>query len=162
HRFLNPVGRMHGHLYWNLLGQWEELKCGLRKAGADAHDRKKPLTLHGIGVDTWGVDFGLLGKGGEVLGNPFNYRDRRTAGMLDRLGLPTKILPEIIPSGTVLGPLSADVARECEVEPIPVIAPACHDTGSAVAAVPVESNGAEGDWCYISSGTWSLMGVEVP
>jgi rhamnulokinase len=44
------------------------------------------------------------------------------------------------------------------VGPIPVIAPACHDTGSAVAAVPAEG----ADWCYISSGTWSLMGVELP
>src|SRR6185295_17047929 len=43
---------------------------------------------------------------------------------------------------------------------VPVIAPACHDTASAVAAVPAES-GAGGDWCYISSGTWSLMGVEL-
>jgi len=78
--------------------------------------------------------------------------------MLEKLGLPTKILPEIVPSGTILGPLRADVAQECGVGEVPVIAPACHDTASAVAAVPAKGT----DWCYISSGTWSLMGVEIP
>ena len=52
HRFSNPNGRMNGHLHWNLLQQWEELKTGLRNAGA---------SLAGIGVDTWGVDYGLIG-----------------------------------------------------------------------------------------------------
>src|SRR5215218_7478269 len=57
--------------------------------------------------------------------------------MLEQLGLPTRVLPEIVPSGTVIGPLGADVAKECGVtDAIPVIAPATHDTGSAVAAVP--------------------------
>src|SRR5687768_240838 len=70
HRFANPTGRMNGHLQWNLLAQWEELKTGLRKCAG--------TKLAGIGVDTWGVDFGLLGRGGEILGNPFHYRDSRT------------------------------------------------------------------------------------
>jgi len=244
HRFANPMGRINGHLYWNLLAQWEELKTGLRKAAVEQHgDQKSPVTLHGIGVDTWGVDFGLLSPSGEILGNPFNYRDSRTDGMFDlafarvpreqifestgvqfmeinslyqlmsmnetrsalleiagtllfvpdlfnylftgvrkcefsivttsqmydprkktwakemmeKLGLPTKILPEIVPSGTVIGPLQMSVADECGVEQIPVIAPASHDTASAVAAVPADGT----DWCYISSGTWSLMGVEL-
>src|SRR5688572_5269975 len=78
--------------------------------------------------------------------------------MLEQLGIPTRILPEIIPSGTVLGPLSKDVADECGVGPIPVIATAGHDTASAVAAVPATPGES---WCYISSGTWSLMGVEL-
>src|SRR6185312_345255 len=77
--------------------------------------------------------------------------------LLANLGLPTNILPEIVPSGTVLGPLQKEVADECGVPPVPVIAPACHDTASAVAAVPATGS----DWCYISSGTWSLMGVEI-
>ena len=245
HRFSNPMGRMNGHLYWNLMGQWEELKAGLRKAAFQQQgDQRTPVTLHGIGVDTWGVDFGLVAQSGEVLGNPFNYRDSRTDGMLERafsrvpreeifqatgiqfmqinslyqllamkeggseilkaartllfvpdlfnylftgqrkcefsivttsqmydprrktwatpvlekLGLPTDILPEIVPSGTVIGPLREDVAKECGVGRVPVIAPATHDTASAVAAVPAEGT----DWCYISSGTWSLMGVELP
>jgi rhamnulokinase len=60
-------------------------------------------------------------------------------------------------AGTVLGDLSPQVAQECGVGRTPVIAPASHDTASAVAAVPAEGT----DWCYISSGTWSLMGVEL-
>ena len=78
-------------------------------------------------------------------------------GMLKELGLPTKILPAIVASGTILGQLKSDVANECGAKVAPIIAPACHDTGSAVAAVPAQGEG----WCYISSGTWSLMGVEL-
>ena len=77
HRFANPTGRMNGHLHWNLLAQWEELKTGLRKAAASG------MKIDGIGVDTWGVDFGLVGHGGEILGYPYHYRDTRTDGMLD-------------------------------------------------------------------------------
>lgn len=77
--------------------------------------------------------------------------------MLERLGIPSRILGEIVPPGTVLGSLLPSVAEEVGLSDVPVIAPACHDTGSAVAAVPFES--AAG--CYLSSGTWSLMGVEV-
>jgi len=248
HRFPNPNGRMSGHFQWDLLAQLEQLKTGLRRA-AD-RSRGDLSEIHGIGVDTWGVDFGLVGRDGDVLGNPFHYRDRRTDGvmertfgrvsrqkifdvtglqfmqfnslfqllamqeaksqaldaaetllfmpdlfnylftgvrkaefsiastsqlldprtgnwasaLLDELGLPTRILPPIVPSGTVLGALSEDVAAECGVAgTIPVIAPACHDTASAVAAVPAAPapTGADVDWCYISSGTWSLMGVEI-
>ena len=240
HRFANPNGKINGHYHWNLLGQWEELKTGLRKTVADLTE-----PLAGIGIDTWGVDYGLVGRGGEVLGNPFMYRDGRTdgvmertfarvpkqdvyaatgiqfmqfntlfqliaaresasslleaaetmlfvpdlfnylftgqrrcefsitstsqmydprkrtwaIGLLERLGLPTHILPEIIPSGTVLGDIRREVAEECGVRgSIPIIAPGTHDTASAVAAVPAQGDG----WCYISSGTWSLMGVELP
>ncbi len=77
--------------------------------------------------------------------------------LLRQFDLPAHILRPLVPSGSVLGPLSAEVARECNVPSIPVIAPASHDTGSAVASVPAEGP----DWCYISSGTWSLMGVEL-
>jgi rhamnulokinase len=80
-------------------------------------------------------------------------------GLLERMGLPTRILPPIIASGTLLGMLRDDVAMECQMPPVPVIAPATHDTASAVAAVPVQAGSQ--DWCYISSGTWSLMGVEL-
>src|ERR1051325_9069102 len=225
HRFSNPNGRMNGHLYWNLLGQWEELKRGLRKTAAD-HTGKDALS--GIGVDTWGVDFGLLGRNDELLGNPYMYRDSRTEGMLDvafakvpkaeifaatgiqfmqinslfqllamrqqrssildaaetllfvpdlfnylftgvkkcefsivstsqmydprkrdwarelmtRLDLPTHILPEIVPTGTVLGNLRSDVAHECECGEIPVIAPGTHDTAGPGAPVPAEG----ADW----------------
>ena len=240
HRFANPTGRMNGHLHWNLLAQWEELKSGLRKTAAGGG-----VKLDGIGVDTWGVDFGLLASSGDVLGFPYMYRDSRTDGMmekvfarvprdavfeatgiqfmqlntlyqvfamseewnsifhvadkllfmpdlfnylftgvqkaefsiattsqmydprkktwatemLEKLEIRSEILPEIVPSGTLLGPLRADVAKECGCGEVPVIAPACHDTASAVAAVPAAAD--RDDWCYISSGTWSLMGVEI-
>ncbi len=78
-------------------------------------------------------------------------------GLVQRFGLPTRLLGTIVQPGTVLGPLRASVAAETGLTPAPVIAPASHDTGSAVAAVPAGS----GTWAYISSGTWSLMGVEL-
>ncbi len=242
HRFPNPNGLMNGKLQWNLLQQWEELKTGLRKTVAgDA-----AVKLDGLGVDTWGVDFGLIGPGGDVLGNPVMYRDPRTNGMmesifarvpreqvfgatglqfmvfntlfqleavrtrtpqildaaesllfmpdlfhylfsgqrtiessiastsqmvdprtqqwatdlLNKLGMPTRLLGKIVPAGTIIGTLKSDVASECGVRSdVPVIAPASHDTASAVAAVPAKEGSSS--WCYISSGTWSLMGVEL-
>jgi rhamnulokinase len=239
HRFSNPSGKMLGRLQWNLLAQWEEIKTGLRKTSADLRGE-----LAGIGVDTWGVDFGLLSESGEILSNPTMYRDPCTDGtmerafakvpreeifratgiqfmqintlfqlialkerrndllqmaqtmlfvpdllnyllcgskkselsiastsqmydprkrrwateILEKLEIPTRILPEIVASGTVLGNLREKVAGECGAKISPVIAPGCHDTASAVAAVPVEEGE---DHCYISSGTWSLMGVEL-
>ncbi len=238
YRFANPNGRINGHYHWNLMAQWEHVKAGLRKA-VEARPG-----LASIGVDTWGVDFGLLDRNDELLGNPFMYRDGRTDGMMEKvfdlvsreqvfeatgvqfmqlnslfqlmamrqarspkldaadtllfmpdlfnflftgekvnefsiattsqmydprargwarglleaLDLPAHILRKIVPSGTVVGPLLKDVAEECGVGRLPVIAPGCHDTASAVAAVPAEGE----DWAYISSGTWSLMGVELP
>ncbi len=80
--------------------------------------------------------------------------------MLKKLGLAADIFPEVVPPGTKLGRLRADVARETGAERIDVVAPATHDTGSAIAAVPTEHTGSA-RWAYISSGTWSLMGVEV-
>jgi rhamnulokinase len=234
HRFANPNGKMNGQLQWNLLAQWEELKTGLRNAGG---------ALDGIGVDTWGVDFGLVGPGGQVLANPVMYRDSRTDGVmakafaqvpkdrlfhatgiqfmqfnslfqlmamrptgaalleaaqtllfmpdlfhylfsgvrkseqsiastsqmydprkkdwawpiLGELGVPARLLAPVVPSGTVLGELLPEIAQECGVGRMAVITPASHDTASAVAAVPAEGEG----WCYISSGTWSLVGVEL-
>jgi rhamnulokinase len=242
HRFANPNGRLNGHLHWNLLAQWEELKIGLRKSAAGGS------AIDAIGVDTWGVDFGFLDRNGDLLANPYMYRDAQTdgmlekafakvpraeifeatgiqfmqlnslyqlmalaerkssllemartmlfipdlfnyfftgqlaaefsiattsqmydprkrgwaTGMLNKLGLPTHFLPKVVPSGTRLGNLRPEVAAECGATgDIPVIAPGCHDTASAVAAVPVSSSDGAG-WCYISSGTWSLMGVEIP
>jgi rhamnulokinase len=80
--------------------------------------------------------------------------------MLRRFDLPTDMFPEVVPPGTKLGPLREDVARRCGLKRIEVVAPATHDTGSAVVAVPTENTGSA-NWAYISSGTWSLMGVEV-
>src|SRR5882724_5072807 len=78
HRFANPMGKINGHLHWNLLAQWEELKTGLRKS-CDGVD-----SIRAVGIDTWGVDFGLIGRDGEVLGNPYMYRDTRTDGVMEK------------------------------------------------------------------------------
>jgi rhamnulokinase len=236
HRFANPTARMNGHLFWNLAGQWEQVKIGLRRAAQ--------FQPESAAVDTWGVDFGLLGRGGEILGNPYHYRDHRTKGVMERaiarvgrerifrstgvqlmpintlyqlmamrdadssalaaaqtllmmpdlfnflltglcrgeytiatttqmfdvaaanwatplleaFELPTSILPQITQPATVLGSLRLDVAAECGLPSLAVVAPASHDTASAVAAVPAAAGQ---DWAYISSGTWSLMGVEI-
>src|SRR6267142_3707936 len=80
--------------------------------------------------------------------------------LLKRFNLPTKILPEVVQPGTRIGSLRKSVAKRCGLSEISVIAPASHDTGSAVAAVPTRQT-EQGSWAYLSSGTWSLMGLEV-
>ena len=75
--------------------------------------------------------------------------------LMERLGYPTDIFPEIVKPGTVLGNLTEEIARQVGYS-CKVVAPATHDTGSAVLAVPASDS----DFLYISSGTWSLMGVE--
>lgn len=89
--------------------------------------------------------------------------------LFDALGLPASVFPPIVPSGTCLGPLLPDVVAETSLSGVEVIASCSHDTGAAVAAVPVsaqitnpKSPIANPLWAYISSGTWSLMGVEIP
>jgi rhamnulokinase len=247
HRFPNGPVRMLDTLYWDLPRLFEEIKTALGKGTSRGGG------LDGVGIDTWGVDFGLIGRGDTLLGNPVHYRDARTDGMLEaafsrvsreriyeitglqflpfntmyqllalsrsrsplldvaetllmmpdlfgwlltgrragertdasttqlldprsgtwsdelcrELGLPRAILPELIEPGSELGPLRSSVAEEVGLtRPVMVIAPATHDTASAVAAVPAKtstsSSGAPPDWCYLSSGTWSLLGVEVP
>jgi len=240
HRFANRPVRMLNSLYWDVGLLWEELKAGLKKAAREGG------AVRSLGVDTWGVDFGLLAADGSLLGQPFHYRDERTANVLDRvfrrvprpelfratglqflpfntlfqlftmaeagapalaaadkllwmadlfhywftgravaeytlastgqmldphtqcwaepllgrLGIPLRFLPEIVPPGTVLGGLHGSVLAEMQglgLERAVVVAPAEHDTGAAVAAVP----GVGERWAYISSGTWSLMGVEL-
>jgi rhamnulokinase len=80
--------------------------------------------------------------------------------LLKRFNLPTKILPEVVSPGTKVGSLHKSVASRTGLNEISVIAPASHDTGSAVAAVPTTQT-EQGTWAYLSSGTWSLMGLEV-
>ncbi len=244
YRFENGPVEVAGRLYWDLLGQWSDVRQGLRAA---AH--KSPDGVVSVGVDTWGVDFGLLGRHDELLGNPYHYRDSRTNGMmskafgivsreeifrasglqfmqfntlyqllamklsasplldmaetllmmpdlfhwlmtgvkcnemtdastsqfynpmqgdwacdlLQRFSLPTGILSKITPPGTTLGPLRPSVAAECGLPNTKVVLPGTHDTASAVAAVPARSRpGGPPDWCYISLGTWALMGIESP
>jgi rhamnulokinase len=88
-----------------------------------------------------------------------NAAERRWAtGLLAKLGLPTRILPEIVAPGTTLGTLLPGVCEETGIKGAPpIIAPGTHDTASAVAAIP----GLDATSAYISSGTWSLMGVEI-
>ena len=74
------------------------------------------------------------------------------------LGLREDLFAPICPSGTRLGPMKANLAAEVGLPPMEVIATCSHDTGAAVAAVPADG----GNWAYLSSGTWSLMGVESP
>ncbi len=244
YRFENGPVQAAGRLYWDLLNQWSHVVNGLRAAASLHGDR-----LQSIGVDTWGVDFGLLGRGDELLGNPYHYRDPRTTGMLDRasaavsreeifdqtglqfmqintlyqllamrhgnsplleqatsllmmpdlfnwlltgsktneftiasttqfydprrkawakpllekLHLPAHILGSIVQPGETIGTLLPRVAAATGLTRLPVVVPGTHDTASAVMAVPATSvTSAQPDWCYISSGTWSLMGVELP
>jgi rhamnulokinase len=77
------------------------------------------------------------------------------AELLERLKLPARLLPDIVPAGTDLGPLAPALVDELGLEGVRVVAPATHDTGSAVAGAPLEEG-----WAYVSSGTWSLVGVE--
>lgn len=75
HRFSNGPVHLHGHLYWDVLRMWSEIKHGLHLAATRG-------SLSGMGVDTWGVDFSLLDAAGNLIGNPYHYRDNRTDGML--------------------------------------------------------------------------------
>jgi sugar (pentulose or hexulose) kinase len=235
HRFSNDTVCTGGRMYWDVLRLLFEVKTAINKA-VKAHK------IDAIGIDTWGVDFGMLNEHGELLSSPNHYRDERTVGMpeevfetvpakelysltgtqtmrintlyqlyylakyrpellkmtdkilfmpdlfayfltgakraeatiastsnflnpvtktwrtdlLDRLGIPTSVLPEIIQPGESYGMLSKELCEEFDCEPIPVIAVCTHDTASAVAAAPTE-----GDFVYISCGTWSLFGTEL-
>ena len=254
HRFANIPVRLPTGMHWNLLDLWQNVLTGVRKAAE--HCRANGLELVSVGVDTWGVDYGLLTRGGELLGMPYCYRDERNPAamravlerlgggrlyeatgiqfmpfntifqlaatrsanpeLLDRaarcaflpdllhyfltgvvvnestiastsqmvnprgdaavagssatgvwakdllaeLGLPTAMLGEIVPPGRRIGVILPALAETLGLErPVWVTAPACHDTASAVAAVPASSGQ---EWSYLSSGTWSLMGVELP
>lgn len=82
--------------------------------------------------------------------------------LIQKLGYPLEKFPEIVPSGTRIGTIGEDVAETLRLEPrfrnFPIIASVSHDTGAAVTAVPADKGS---NWAYLSSGTWSLVGVEV-
>jgi rhamnulokinase len=237
HRFPNGAVRTLDTLHWDVLHLYRKMLNALRRSATELGG------IDCLGVDTWGVDFALLGRGGTLLGNPRHYRDPHTEGimeavfarvprqeifrqtglqfmrfntlfqlaalqrdrsplldlaetllfmpdlfnywftgikvneltdastsqmldpktkswahgLLQALGLPVHIPGSLVSPGTVLGPLRSAVATETGIQPVPVIATASHDTAAAVAAVPAEGAA----WAYISSGTWSLMGVEL-
>ncbi len=78
--------------------------------------------------------------------------------LIQTLRLPPKLLPQVVPSGTVLGPLRSDIAKQTNLEDVQVVASCSHDTAAAVAGLPAAGQ----NWAFLSSGTWSLMGVELP
>jgi rhamnulokinase len=244
YRFENGGVEVLGNLHWDLLGLWTHVRNGMRAAGSRAG-----AEIVSVGVDTWGVDFGLLGRDDVLLANPSHYRDPRTNGMMERafsivsreeifrhsglqfmqfnslyqllamklanspvldvakrlllmpdlfhwlmtgvksneftdatttqfynpiqgdwatellkkFGLPTEILGPLSEPGTDLGPLRPDLGAESGLASAHVVLPGTHDTASAVMAVPAASRpGQRPDWCYISLGTWALLGVESP
>jgi sugar (pentulose or hexulose) kinase len=79
HRFPNQPVMLRGHRFWNILGLWNDVLDGLAKA------RKRAGTQDSIGVDTWGVDYGLVDKQGFPLSQPFQYRDWRTNGIMEQV-----------------------------------------------------------------------------
>src|SRR3990172_7210012 len=88
-----------------------------------------------------------------------NPRKRAWSQALIReFGIPEHLFPEIVPSGTILGPLLSSIGEETGLRGIKVVAGCSHDTGAAVAAVPAQGE----QWAYLSSGTWSLLGIESP
>lgn len=129
---------------------------------------KSPLLKSAQTLLMMGDLFGYLLSGKRAC----EYTNASTTQMLDprtrtwndaliaRLGLPRKLLLELSPPGTILGPILPDLAARTGIAPaVRVIAPGTHDTASAVAAVPVGA-GSE-TWAYLSSGTWSLLGAEL-
>lgn len=235
HRFENIPVQMCGTLYWDLPRLFHEVKQGLVKAAQSGG-------FESLAVDTWGVDFGLIGRDGHLLELPVHYRDSRTEGMtekafefidkklfykitgnqfmdintvfqllslklnrphmlknaetlllmpdlfgymltgkkraelsiasttqmmdaekqswsgtvLDALGIPKEILPEISMPATELGVLSEEICSELDIPAARVISVCGHDTQCAAAAAPTE----EDDFIFISCGTWSLFGTE--
>lgn len=79
HRFGNRQVRLGDHVYWDFPSLFEDMKVGLKKAAA------KGYNIESIGIDTWGVDFGLIDREGNLIGNPVCYRDARTSGICDKL-----------------------------------------------------------------------------
>ena len=223
HRFPNIPVQTPNSLHWDVLRLWHEITTGIGAVAGAAS----------IGIDSWGVDYALLDSAGQLLANPYHYRDPRTDGAMEwvfermprrevfartgiqfmplnalyqlaasirdgsplldhaatmltiadlfnywltgsktcefteastmqlynpnlddwdpeimaAVGIPTDILTPIVQPGTNIGSYAG----------IDVIVPACHDTGSAVVAVPTTSE----NYAYLSSGTWSLLGLEL-
>lgn len=79
HRFQNRSVKMGNHLYWDFLYLFEEMKTGMKLAV------QKGYAIKSVGIDTWGVDFGLIDKEGNLLGNPVSYRDNRTTSLTKEL-----------------------------------------------------------------------------
>lgn len=234
HRFPNRPLERAGSLRWDVSTLWAEMRKALAIAGTSK--------LEAIGVDTWGVDYALLDEHGELLEDPYHYRDARTNGamdevfkvvskddiyaitgiqfmpintlyqlvaakkvssqalsaaaclitipdlfhywltgnavceftnatttqmvnsatrlwatdLMDRLSLPSRLPAPIVEPGSVIGSLLPEGSEGTALAGTPIIAPASHDTGSAVAAISAREGTA-----FVSSGTWSLVGTEL-
>jgi rhamnulokinase len=239
HRFPNGPQQVGNHLVWDVERLWGEILRGLLKAATKTEGH-----IDSVGVDGWGVDYTLLDKQGNRLGQAFCYRDARNVPAMEKtlskvpqkrmyeitgiqflpfntvyqlvahveefpeqwdraacwltlpeyfqfrltgvvaaeyteasttqlldvwtrtwsreltsaLGLSLEKFPPIVQAGAVLGKLHAEVSDEVGLADTQVIAPACHDTGSAVAGIPFPHEG----MAFISSGTWSLVGTVLP
>lgn len=239
HRFPNGPVNLNGSLYWDILRTFGEIKSALHNCAlSDNRD------IASMGIDTWGVDYGLLDKNGKLLENPYCYRDERTTkgimeelfrvipkeelyritgtqflnfntiyqlytlvkerpealsnasdmlfipdllkyfltgvkqteytiastsqmlsaaerswayDVTDKLGIPRRLLGEIVAPGSICGKLLPAVREEIGGIDPKIINVASHDTAAAVVAVPSQKD----DFIYISSGTWSLMGKEL-
>ena len=79
HRFPNDPVQVGARLHWDILRLFHEIKEGLLKA------KHQGISLRSMAIDSWAVDFGLIGKNGELIGNPYHYRDRHTDGIMERL-----------------------------------------------------------------------------
>lgn len=231
-RFPNDPIRRNGSLRWDIHRLWSEMKWAL--------DDVSGTRLESVGLDTWGVDYALVGQDGALVEEPYHYRDTRTEGIMEAvlervpaeriyastgiqflpintlyqlyaacrstpdviaaaralvtipdllnywltgrlnaeytnatttqlvdaktrswavdlladLDLPTRLLMPIVEPGTVMGPITNEVSAAAAGTP--VVAPACHDTASAVASV-----WGGGATAFLSSGTWSLLGTEL-
>jgi rhamnulokinase len=234
HRFRNEPVEYGGSLHWDVARLWFEVRKALTCL--------EQTEIAGIGVDAWGVDYALLGERGELLQNPYHYRDRRTEGVMDevfrkvskeeiyratgiqfmpintlyqlyaaqrdtasivaaatrlvtipdlfnywltgsavceftnatttqfvdpvgrrwatnlleKLGVNSRMLSPIVEPGSIVGTLLPSITNNSSLAATRVIAPACHDTGSAVAAITARDGTA-----FLSSGTWSLIGTEL-
>jgi rhamnulokinase len=114
-------------------------------------------------ADYFNASFSGIQAAEQSLASTTQIYNPKTQGWSDKLvamlGIPKSLFPKIVPSGTVLGPVNAEMKRHPALAQTQVIATCSHDTGAAVAAVP--ASGKE-SWAYLSSGTWSLLGAELP
>jgi rhamnulokinase len=237
-RFRYPAREVDGHLRWDFAAILREIRAGLGAAAERARATGREVVS--VGVDSWGVDYGLVDRDGRLLEDPISYRDERTEGimprvfarvpreeifvrtgsqflpintlfqlaahveqglpasahrllmipdlvtaalagrevteftnatttqmvhvetrrwdtpLLDRLGLPSALCGEIVEAGTGVGHLLEGADDDHGLAGVSLTAVATHDTGSAVAGTPLDDG-----WAYISSGTWSLVGLEI-
>ncbi len=108
---------------------------------------------------TTGEEMVEMIRQGLYLGICYNPIQRDWAwSLLEVFGMPPEVFPKIIPPGTVLGCMLPRLSEELQLGSVPIVAPACHDTASAVAAVPAQND----HFAWIGSGTWSIMGIESP